>query len=75
MKNNELKFDATPTITVRELLLQDVPRGRLNRYWLHLVRDGLGMPVYIPVMIVRGKEDGPVLGLTAAVHGNDRQLL
>ncbi len=71
MEKNDLKFDATPTITVRELLLQDVPRGRLNRYWLHLVRDGLGMPVYIPVMIVRGKEDGPVLGLTAAVHGNE----
>jgi predicted deacylase len=48
-----------------------VSRGTIKHFWLHLVNDGLGAPVYIPVIIARGRKDGPVVGLTAAVHGNE----
>ena len=31
----------------------------------------MGVPIHIPIMVARGNKDGKVLGLTAAVHGNE----
>ena len=31
----------------------------------------MGMPIRVPLIVARGKKDGKVLGLTAAVHGNE----
>ncbi|MDG1435072.1 MAG: succinylglutamate desuccinylase/aspartoacylase family protein [Saprospiraceae bacterium] len=56
---------------IKELNVEDVPKGTIARFWLRLVMDGIGVPVHIPVMVARGKRDGKVLGLTAAVHGNE----
>jgi len=56
---------------ISELDLKALPPGQISRHWLHLVTDGMGMPVYVPIMVARGQEDGPILGLTAAVHGNE----
>ncbi|MCO6476371.1 MAG: succinylglutamate desuccinylase/aspartoacylase family protein [Phaeodactylibacter sp.] len=56
---------------IEELLLEEVPPGEIQRFLLHLVTDGMGLPVFIPIIIARGIEDGPVVGLTAAVHGNE----
>lgn len=35
------------------------------------MRDPLSTPICVPVMVARGSEDGPVFGITAAVHGNE----
>lgn len=43
----------------------------LNEVWLHLVDDALGAPIRVPVLALRGEREGPVLGLTAAVHGDE----
>ncbi len=51
--------------------LKDTPKESIQHYWLQIVSDGLGNPINIPVMVARGKEDFPILGLTAAVHGNE----
>ncbi|MFK8005640.1 MAG: succinylglutamate desuccinylase/aspartoacylase family protein [Saprospiraceae bacterium] len=56
---------------IDELKVEDVPRGMISRFWLKLVTDGIGVPIHIPIMVARGKQDGKVLGLTAAVHGNE----
>lgn len=56
---------------IERLNLEEVPAGEVQRYLLHLVTDGMGLPVYIPVIIARGTAAGPVVGLTAAVHGNE----
>lgn len=56
---------------VRELELTGVPPGSVRHFWLHLVNDGIGEPIRIPIAIARGVSDGPVLGLTAAIHGNE----
>lgn len=56
---------------ITQLDLDALPPGQISRYWLHLVTDGMGMPVYVPILVARGREDGPTLGLTAAVHGNE----
>ncbi len=53
------------------LVLTDFERGQVHRLWLDLIEDAFGTPMSIPVFIVRGVEAGPVLGLTAAVHGDE----
>ena len=57
--------------TITEFNLQDTPVGEIRHYWLQLISDGMGNPICIPLMVARGKKDFPVLGLTAAVHGNE----
>lgn len=56
---------------VQEFRIEDTPAGSKKLFWLELTRDGLGNPVCVPLMVVRGRADFPVLGLTAAVHGNE----
>lgn len=56
---------------ILELDLERAPAGEITRQMIHLVSDGIGMPVLVPVLIARGSAPGPVLGLTAAVHGNE----
>ncbi len=70
MSNPIFLFRETSHI-IRQLHVEDAPRGAVTRYLVHLVTDGIGAPVYVPVIVARGQEDGPVLGLTAAVHGNE----
>jgi predicted deacylase len=61
-----------PSIQVVETLpLEQAPAGEISRYWLHIIDNGLAQPVLIPVLIAKGATDGPVLGLTAAIHGNE----
>ncbi|MCB9789098.1 MAG: succinylglutamate desuccinylase/aspartoacylase family protein [Deltaproteobacteria bacterium] len=38
---------------------------------LDLVEDGAGRPVRVPLLVLKGTRPGPVLGLTAALHGNE----
>lgn len=56
---------------IEDLHLKDVPKGQITKCWLHLVTDGMGLPIHVPVIIARGQKDGKVLGLTAAIHGNE----
>jgi predicted deacylase len=57
--------------TIIDFNLDDIPKGTQQFKWLKIVSDGFGNPVSIPLIIARGFEDGPTLGLTAAVHGNE----
>lgn len=56
---------------IRRLDLARVAPGTIQRFWLALMADGMGRPVHVPVIVARGKHDGPVLGVTAAVRGNE----
>lgn len=51
--------------------LDQTPKGSRRHYWLKVISDGFANPISIPLMVLRGAEDGPTLGLTAAVHGNE----
>ena len=51
--------------------IEDTPRGTQRHYWLKIISDGFSNPICIPLLVMRGKQDGPVLGVTAAVHGNE----
>lgn len=49
----------------------DMPKGTKRYYWLKIITDGFNNPVCIPVMVAKGMGDGPAVGITAAVHGNE----
>ncbi|TRZ46171.1 succinylglutamate desuccinylase/aspartoacylase family protein [Robertkochia solimangrovi] len=51
--------------------LSQFPKGKVSKFWLHIINNGIGEPIRIPMLIARGTEDGPVLGLNAALHGNE----
>lgn len=56
---------------MKSLDLENLGKGRLHRFWFKLATDALSMPIHVPLLIARGVRPGPVLGLTAAVHGNE----
>jgi predicted deacylase len=56
---------------IDRLVADELPRDRLCRFWLRLATDALGGPVLVPVLAMRGEHDGPALGVTAALHGNE----
>lgn len=59
------------TLAGRHLHLEDLPAGQITRYWLHIINNGLGEPIRIPILIAKGVEEGPVVGLNAALHGDE----
>jgi len=67
-------FQLTNNQTARivdELKPFDVAPGTIERFRLHLVTDGIGQSVYVPVLIARGREGDKIFGCTAAVHGDE----
>ncbi len=56
---------------VSDLYFEKAAAGTIRRYWLDIVRDGMGVPVHLPIIVAKGVKAGPVLGLTAAIHGNE----
>ena len=58
-----------PTILNLEEI--DQAPATIKKYWLRVISDGLGEPVRIPILCARGNTEGPTLGVTAAVHGDE----
>jgi predicted deacylase len=56
---------------IEKIDITKTPKGEIRYYWLKLISDGFGSPINVPVIVARGVGDGPVLGVTAAVHGNE----
>lgn len=63
------KFE--PAEHIKQLDIDQIQEPGLYRFWLELASDGMGRPIEIPILIAKGIEEGPVVGLTAAVHGNE----
>ncbi|KAI8850448.1 hypothetical protein BC829DRAFT_389450 [Chytridium lagenaria] len=57
--------------TMAHLDLQALPGGAVSRMWVALAEDGLNSPIRIPVIVAKGVKAGPVVGITAALHGNE----
>lgn len=64
-------LDFPGAFVVDELRLAEWPQATRSRLLVDLIRDGLGRTLRLPVMVGKGKHPGPVLGLTAALHGNE----
>ena len=56
---------------IDEIQIEDIESNQIKRYWLKMIDNGMSQPVYIPVIIAKGNTEKPVLGLTAAIHGNE----
>ena len=56
---------------VQALDLSRLSPGSVHRLWMTIITDGMGQPVHVPVLVAKGVRQGPVMGLTAAVHGNE----
>ncbi len=70
MKRNSV-IEMTEILTINQLVLEKIPAGKISKYWLKLAEDGMGVPIQIPLIVAKGREEGKVVGLTAAVHGNE----
>ncbi|MEZ4781738.1 MAG: succinylglutamate desuccinylase/aspartoacylase family protein [Flavobacteriaceae bacterium] len=57
--------------SISEINLENIQNGQVKKYWLTMIDNGFSQPISIPVIIFKGKEQGPVLGLIAAIHGNE----
>ncbi|OZJ04772.1 hypothetical protein BZG36_01865 [Bifiguratus adelaidae] len=60
-----------PPVTRDRLVIDDFPVGCISTAWIKMMKNGLSEWLRLPVIIARGTEDGPVLGITAALHGNE----
>ncbi len=56
---------------IKDLDVKNAPPGKITRYWLKIVEDSMGVPIHIPIIVARGNKDGKVVGITAAIHGNE----
>ncbi|KAJ3214195.1 hypothetical protein HDU67_001999, partial [Dinochytrium kinnereticum] len=57
--------------TMAHLDLFALPGGAVSRMWVALAEDGLNSPIRVPVIVAKGVKAGPVVGITAALHGNE----
>jgi predicted deacylase len=53
------------------LVVSDFPLGEISTCWINMVKQGLSEWIRVPVIIARGTQPGPVIGITAVVHGNE----
>ncbi|MCI5058830.1 MAG: succinylglutamate desuccinylase/aspartoacylase family protein [Flavobacteriales bacterium] len=51
--------------------LKSFEKGKKHEFFFDMVSDGLGIPISMPVIVLKGRFDGPTLGITAVVHGNE----
>lgn len=64
-------MESNKITTIKRLKLDKYPKNTISYRWLHLVNNGIGQPIKIPIIIAKGPSKGPVLGLTAVIHGNE----
>jgi uncharacterized protein len=65
------RHDADAVQLVDDLPLETLERGQLHRLALRLVDDGASYVIRVPVLVAHGAKPGKVVGLTAALHGNE----
>ncbi|MGE0488933.1 MAG: succinylglutamate desuccinylase/aspartoacylase family protein [Vulcanimicrobiota bacterium] len=58
-------------IRYQAIEIENYPQGQRTDFWRGLYQDATSCPVRVPFIVARGARNGPVLGVTAAVHGNE----
>jgi len=56
---------------INEIDIENLERGKTYRFWLELGSNPLGEAEHIPVLVTRGVKEGPILGITSTIHGNE----
>lgn len=55
----------------RPINLDVFPIGKRTNFWRPLYHDAISTETMVPFIVARGEQPGPVLGVSAAVHGNE----
>ncbi|KAI7893363.1 uncharacterized protein EV154DRAFT_501775 [Mucor mucedo] len=63
--------DMPPPVTRDRLDVDEFPLKAISTAWIKIMTQGLSEWIKLPIIVCRGTGDGPVIGLTAAVHGNE----
>jgi predicted deacylase len=61
---------AGPAVVDR-LDVESLPKGAVTRLYVEMMERGTVEPIRLSVLVARGQRPGPVLGVTAAMHGNE----
>lgn len=61
--------DSIPTVS--EVKLNSLADGKIHKLWLKVGEGPFNEPIKIPILVAMGSKKGHVLGLTAALHGNE----
>lgn len=56
---------------VDEIEVDKIEPNTKKTFWLKMIDNGMSQPICIPVIVLKGKQQSPILGLTAAIHGNE----
>ncbi len=64
-------FTQDSIATIHEINIDNLPPNQIKKYWLKMTNNGIAQPIVIPIIIAKGNSSSPVLGLTAAIHGNE----
>jgi predicted deacylase len=67
----ETAYGAAAPRIVEALDIASFPTETTSRAFVELVHDDLGRPTRVPVLVARGKKEGPTFAIAAAVHGNE----
>lgn len=65
------KTPAKPKSGPYPIVIENHPAGKRTDFLRALYQDATGGPLKVPFIVARGARNGPVLGITAAVHGNE----
>ena len=71
MDRGQSEAAVPPPLVKDSLEIADFPVGAISTAFINMVKEGMSNWIRIPVIVARGHQDGPVLGLTAVVHGNE----
>ena len=63
--------DVIQVKSTEALHIKKLKKGMIHYLNIHMQESALGIPWKIPAIVARGAHDGPTLGITAAVHGNE----
>ncbi len=56
---------------VTKVVPEEWPKGCASQIRVQLTGNGLGNIIHVPVIVVRGAKQGPTVGITAVVHGDE----
>ncbi|MDG1063575.1 MAG: succinylglutamate desuccinylase/aspartoacylase family protein [Flavobacteriaceae bacterium] len=61
----------TNDVQVRHELDLDSLSPGIHKFYMDIIANGIAQDIHVPIMVLKGSKPGPVLGVTAAVHGNE----
>lgn len=59
------------TEIIQSLELESLAPATKSHFWLDVASNKIGQKIRLPIIVAKGRKEGPTLGITAALHGNE----